>query len=135
LILSCNPFAESTEVLTAADTDLSQYLSARLVDKLHTDYHHIDIHGTQYHIEFENKSDRDILEYSGKLKIFDIVGKEIAKLIIVVDDSVIKAKSKTIYKSETLLNDASPNDIKVRVQGVEDLSFKWVPASIVVNKA
>ena len=61
-LFACVSLTNNSEVLTAEDADLSQYLSARLVDKLHTDYHHIDKHGTQYHVEFENKSDRDILE-------------------------------------------------------------------------
>lgn len=109
-----------------------KYLSAKLLNKYHFDDHSLGTINTIYEIEFTNLSDKDLSQYEGVLKIFDIIGKEIAS-IDVKDTKGIKVKSNTTYTYESSIESVD-DAIKIQGQGIEDLEIKWTPEKIVLDK-
>lgn len=84
----------------------------------------------KYKFAFENKTDKDIKAFKGRIVFNDLFGEEITKLDLTYDDGV-PANSTINWKAESDYNQFISKDVTLKNKDLEDLKVVWIPEKII----
>ncbi|MGK0390549.1 MAG: hypothetical protein ACI94Y_003303 [Maribacter sp.] len=85
-----------------------------------------------YKFAFENKSDKDVKAFTGKVILNDLFDKEITNFSLTYDDG-IKANSTAKWDAQTDYNQFMDKDVKLRNKDLEDIKITWIPEKIIYD--
>lgn len=105
-------------------------LTVSLFDKGFSKYDFEDY--ITYKFAFENKTDKDIKAFTGKILFNDLFDKEINSLNLTYDDG-IPAKSTKNWNAQTEFNQFMDEDVALKNKDVEDLKISWIPEKILFS--
>jgi len=97
-------------------------LTVSLFDKNFAEYNYQEY--ITYKFAFENKTDKDIKAFTGKIVFNDLFDKEISDLNLTYDDGV-PANSTKNWNAQTDFNQFMDKDVTLKNKDVEDLKVQW----------
>ena len=83
-----------------------------------------------YKFVFENKADKDIKAFTGKMVFSDIFDKEIKSLNLTYDEGVSAGSTKK-WNAQTEFNQYIDGDVTLKNKELENLKMTWVPEKII----
>jgi hypothetical protein len=105
-------------------------LTVSLFDKGFSEYNYQEY--ISYKFAFENKTDKDIKAFTGRIIFNDLFDKEISSLNLTYDDG-IPANSTKNWNAQTDFNQFMDKDVALKNKDVEDLKVKWIPEKIIFS--
>lgn len=123
---------ELAEKAKAAEAErvrrLGDALTVSVFDKGYAELNYQDY--ITYKFAFENKADRDIRAFSGRLTFYDLFNKEI-KIINLTYDEGIPAHSTVNWSATSDYNQFLDKDVALKNKDLDNLKVKWVPEKII----
>lgn len=83
-----------------------------------------------YKVAFENKTDKDIKAFTGKIIFNNLFDKEILTTNLTYDDGV-PANSTKNWNGQTDFNQFSDRDRRLKNKDLDDLKVNWIPEKII----
>lgn len=107
---------------------LGEALTVGLFDKGYMEYKYQEY--ITYKFVFQNKSDKDIKAFKGKIVVKDLFDKEITSFELTYDDGILANSTKN-WNAQTDFNQFKDEDVTLKNKDVGDLKISWIPAKII----